>query len=168
MLPYYTWFICITSFLVIASLLDALGVSLPTPWTGFMVVAAVMSVAFVPFTYGRTYIRDTDGFRSRETSTGSENSTDRGTCQGRFRGTFQDDGLEDDTLGGETSPLLGAGGGVNMIDEAVDNCNLTWRQCLQVLVNNKMRLSYYKYLVHAAAGVAGTKVTGITSYFGDP
>lgn len=148
--PYYTWFVCTTSFLVTASLLEAFGASLPTPWTGFLVVAVVMSVAFIPFTYGRTYIRDADCLRSRGTSTGSDNSEDRGTCRGRLRGTWQDNDLEDDTLGGETSPLLGAVGGVNMVDEDLDNCNLTWRQCLQVLSDTSMRDSYYKYLVHTA------------------
>lgn len=136
MTPFYIWFACTTSFLVAATLVGTLPVTLPVPWTGLALVTAVMSVSILPFFYGQIFVRDVCALERREacaTNGGSDGAYGGRSSRGYSNGVGRGGGVDDEgDAGGETLPLLGTVDGTAVVREDIESHGMTWKECLQV------------------------------------
>ncbi|CAM9126721.1 unnamed protein product [Choristocarpus tenellus] len=154
LVPFYIWFAVLTFFLSAATVLKGIGVSLPTPWTGFAVLFVVGFSSILPLFYGRVFFRvatlEHDAWHSDgQVGGSSEDSRLLGESNGHFE-------LEGDTTVGEESlPLLGGAleeVGDNQGPYAIlkTNHNLTWKQCLR---DKRFWVLYIGFLCGAGSGL---------------
>ncbi|CAM9204694.1 unnamed protein product [Discosporangium mesarthrocarpum] len=131
MLPFYSWFSMVATALTVAIVMEAVGISLPTPWSGIALILIVGSSMLLPLQYGRVF------FRSRA---GGVSISSGGLCNidgevGLLEETHGDFELGEEGQG-EQAYLL-APSMEEAQDDETDSCrnnkDLTWRQCLRDL-----------------------------------